>query len=95
MGIPVNKSGDFFVYKDSGGKRITKPIIGLLSSHHTNNGTPIVQSCDTVRLSSGRVVVLGGDLGSKFTTNGNSTKNPHSRIGIINGDLGGKYGVSR
>jgi hypothetical protein len=95
MGIPVGKSGDLLVYTDSSGKKTAKPIVGLLSSRHTANGSPVLQSSDTVRLTDGRTVVLGADLGSRFTINGNPVKDPHSRGGSINGDLGGKYGVAR
>lgn len=93
MGTPVGKSGDLFVYTDSSGRRTAKPIIGLLSSRHTANNTPVLQSSETVRLSSGRTVVLGADLGSRYTVNGNPVKDLHSRAGSINGDLGGQYGV--
>lgn len=95
MGTPVGKSGDLFVYTDSNGKRTAKPVVGLLSSKHTANGSPILQSSDLVRLTDGRTVVLGADLGSRYTVNGNPVKDPHSRAGTLNGDLGGQHGVSR
>lgn len=95
MGTPVGKSGDLFVYTDSNGKRTAKPVVGMLSSRHTANGSPILQSADLIRLADGRTVVLGADLGSRYTVNGNPVKDPHSRAGTLNGDLGGQYGVSR
>lgn len=95
MGTPVGKSGDLLVYTDSGGKRIAKPIVGLFSSRHTANNSSVLQSSETVRLSDGRTVVLGADLGSRYTVNGNPVKDLHSRAGTVNGDLGGQYGVRR
>lgn len=95
MGTPVGKSGDLFVYTDSNGRRTAKPVVGLLSSKHTANGSPILQSSDLVRLTDGSISVLGADLGSRYTANGNPVKDLHSRAGTLNGDLGGKYGVSR
>lgn len=93
MGTPVDKSGDLFVYTDSSGRRVVKPIVGLLSSKHTSNGSPVSASGQPVRLSNGSTVVLGAELGSRFTVNGNPVKNLHSGKGTINGDLNGKYGV--
>jgi len=95
MGTPVGKSGDLFVYKDQNGKRAISIITGLLSERHTANGSPVLSSATTVRKADGSTVVLGADLGSRFTINGNPVKDLHSRGGSINGDIGGKYGVSR
>lgn len=94
MGTPVGKSGDIFVYTDSNGKKAVKPVIGLLNNKHTGNGSPLLVSADLVR-GENSTVVLGADLGSRFTVNGNPVKDLHSRGGFINTDLGGKYGVSR
>ena len=95
MGSPIGKSGDMFVYVDSSGKRVVKPIIGLLSNHHTANGSPVLYSASTVRKSDGSTVVLSADLGSRFSVNGNPVKDLHTRSGSINGDISGKYGVRR
>jgi len=95
MGIPVGKSGDMFVYKDSNGQRVAKPVVGLLSERHTANGNPVLTSATTVRSVDGSISVLGADLGSRYTVNGNQVKDLHSRAGTLNGDLGGKYGVAR
>ena len=95
MGTPVGKSGDLFVYKDKNGMRTAKPVVGLLSSAHTANGSPVLLSAEAVRLADGRTVVLGADLGSRYTVNGNPVKDLHSRAGTLNGDIGGQYGVAR
>ena len=94
MGTPVGKSGDLFVYRDSNGIRQTKPVVGLLSHTHTANGSPLLSSAEPVRLADGRTVVLGADLGSRFTTNGNPVKDLRSQAGAVNGDLSSKYRVS-
>jgi hypothetical protein len=93
MGSPIGKSGDMFVYVDSSGKRVVKPVVGLLLNQHTANGSPVLTSGSTVRLSDGSTVVLGADLGSRFSVNGNPVKDLHTRSGSLNGDLSGKYGV--
>ena len=95
MGTPVGKSGDLFVYTDSSGQRAVSPVVGLLSERHTSNSTPVLSSAITVRKADGSISVLGADLGSRITANGNPVKDLHSRSGTLNGDLGGKYGVSR
>lgn len=94
MGTPVGKSGDLFVYKDQNGLRRAKPIVGILGNSHTANSSPVLQSSETVRLEDGRTVVLGANLGSRYTVNGNQVKDLHSRAGTVNGDLGGKYGAN-
>jgi len=95
MGIPVGKSGDMFIYKNSNGQRVVKPVVGLLSEKHTANGSPVLTSATTVRRGDGSTLVLGADLGSRYTVNGNQVKGLHSRAGTLNGDLAGKYGVFR
>jgi len=94
MGTPVGKSGDIFVYRDSNGQKVAKPIVGLLANRQTANGSPLLVSADLIK-NGNSTVVLGADLGSRFTINGNPVKDLHSRGGFINSDLGGKYGVSR
>ena len=93
MGTPIMRSGDIFAYTDASGRRTAKPVVGLLSAAHTSNGSPVVASGQTVRKADGSTVVLGAELGSRFTVNGNPVKNLHSGKGTINGDLNGKYGV--
>jgi hypothetical protein len=94
MGTPVGRSGDMFVYTDQNGLRAAKPVSGFLGEKKTANGSPVLSSGATTRVS-GRTVVLGADFGSRFTINGNPVKDLHSRAGTLNGDLGGKYGVRR
>lgn len=95
MGTPVGKSGDLFVYTDTNGQRVVKPVVGLLSNTYTANGSPVLTSATPVRRENGSTVVLGADLCSRFTVNGNPVKDLHSRAGTLNGDLSGKYGVSQ
>lgn len=95
MGTPVGKSGDLFVYTDLNHLRVVKPVVGLLSNKHKANGSPVLQSSETVRKDGERTVVLGADLGSRYTVNGNPVKDLHFRTGTLNGDIGGKYGVKR
>lgn len=93
MGTPVGKSGDLFVYTDSNGQRLAVPIVGLLSETHTANGSPVLSSATTVRRADGSIVVLGADLGYRFTVNGNPVKDLYSRSGAMNSDIGGKYRI--
>jgi len=93
MGTPVGKSGDLFVYKDKNGVRTATPVVGLLSSAHTANGSPVLSGAETVRLADGRTVVLGADLSSQITTNGNQVKDLHSQVGIVNSDLTSKIRI--
>jgi hypothetical protein len=95
MGTPVGKSGDLLVYKDKNGMRTVKPVVGLLSSAHSANGSPTLSGAETVRLADGRTVVLGADMGSRYTVNGNQVKDLHSRAGTLNGDIGSQYGVRK
>jgi hypothetical protein len=95
MGTPVGKSGDLFVYTDLNHLRVVKPVVGLLSNKHKANGSPVLQSSEIVRKDGERTVVLGADLGSRYTVNGNPVKDLHSRTGTLNGDIGGKYGVKK
>jgi len=92
MGTPVGKSGDLFVYTDSSGKRVSVPVSGLLSENYTSNGSPILSST-TVRLPDGRTVVLGADLSSQITVNGNHVKDLNSQVGILNSDLSSKLRI--
>jgi hypothetical protein len=93
MGTPVGRSGDMFVYTDRSGKRAVKPIVGDLSLRHTSNSSPVLSSGTAVKLDSG-TVVLGADLGSRFTANGNPVKDLHSRAGMVSSDLSTGYRVS-
>lgn len=93
MATPIARSGDIFIYTDASGRRTGKPVVGLLSAAHTGNGSPVVASGQTIRKADGSTVVLGAELGSRFTVNGNPVKNLHSRQGVVNGDLNAKYGV--
>lgn len=93
MGTPVGKSGDTLAYTDTSGRRTVKPLVGDLSHSHLSNGSPVLSAGTTARLGRG-TVVLGADLGSRFTANGNPVKDLHTRAGIVGCDLSTGYRVS-
>lgn len=93
MGTPVGRSGDLFVYTDSNGKRVVKPVVGNLSEP-LSNGSPIIPAFQPLRTNGG-TVVLRGDLSSGYKVNGNPVKDLHSNQGSIVGDFGNNHRIIR